>query len=442
MENFRKKLTSSNPYSTASYGDPARLLRDGSPGPKPWPNFDAGQYPTPGTTTAPPYAFDHNAGRPPRQIQWSFSIQQEITRNLAVEAAYVGNRGAWWEGNALLNVNALTAEALAKKGIDVNNASDRSLLLLPMTSSLVKARGFGAPYAGFPMTSTLAQALRPFPQFGTISHLWAPLGRTWYDSLQVKVTKRYSHGIDASSGFTWQKELMMGAEGWGIGVTTSVNDVFDRPTNKYLSSFSRPYSFFLAINYTTPKFARLPKALSWVMCDWTYGAILRYESGALITVPTAQNRLSSHLFRSTFANRVPGQPLFIDRNGNAIDINCKSCVNPFTDFLLNPNAWVDPLEGQFGVSAARYNDYRNRRAPSESMSLGRIFRITEKVRLSLRADFRNIFNRNNWSVGTTGNAKAAQVRDATTGETLSGFGDVSTRGGSPRTGLIVGRISF
>ncbi len=440
--NMIQSLTSSNPYSTASYGDPARFLSQGAPEPKPWPNFDPGQYPTPGTTTSPPFAFDHNAGRPPRQIQWSFTIQQEITRNLALEIGYVGNRGAWWEANDLLNVNALTAEGLAKKGIDINNASDRTLLTQPMNSPQVAARGFTAPYAGFPMTSTLAQALRPFPQFGTINYLWAPLGRTWYESLQVKVTKRYSHGLDLTSGFTWQKELMMGTEGWGFFLTPSVNDVFDRKSNKYLSTFDRPFSFFLALNYTTPRFAGFPKPLSWLLRDWTYGAILRYESGALITVPTAQNRLSSHLFRSTFANRVPGQPLFIDRNGNAIDINCKGCVDPFTDFLLNPNAWEDPPEGKFGVSAARFSDYRNRRAPSESMSLGRIFRITEKVNLSLRADFRNAFNRNIWSVTGTGNAKAARVVDSRTGETLSGFGYVDNKGGSQRTGLIVARISF
>lgn len=28
----------------------------------------------------------------------------------AVEIAYVGNRGAWWEANGLININALTAE--------------------------------------------------------------------------------------------------------------------------------------------------------------------------------------------------------------------------------------------------------------------------------------------------------------------------------------------
>jgi hypothetical protein len=440
-------MGSSNPFSTPSYGDPIILLKDGAPAPTPWPNFDPGQYPTQGTTTSPPYAYDRNGGRPSRQIQWSFGIQREITHNLTVEASYVGNRGAWWEANSLINVNALTAEGLAKYGLDVNNATDRTLLTLPLSSSQVQARGFKAPYAGFPMTSTLAQALRPFPQFGTINYSWAPLGRTWYDSLQVKVTKRYSHGIDLNSGFTWQKELMMGAESYSGG-GASVNDVFNRPTNKYISTYSRPYSLYVSLNYTTPKFAGLPKALSSLMRDWTYGAVLQYASAMPITVPTANTRLSSYLFRGTFANRVEGQPLFVNGKGEAIDINCKSCYDPRTDFVLNPKAWVDPPEGQFSTSPARYNDYRQHRSPSESMSLGRIFRFKEKAQLSIRADFRNIFNRAVWTVTTTTNATALPTRNATTGTTTSGFGYITTiattsaAGTAPRMGLVVARISF
>jgi len=287
----------------------------------------------------------------------------------------------------------------------------------------------------------------PFPQFETINYYWAPLGRTWYDALQMKVTKRYSHGIDINSGFTWQKELMMGSESFGMGGaglsgTASVNDMFNRQQNKYLSTYARPRPFYFSANYTTPKFASLPKVLSWAMRDWTYGIVLQYADAMPITVPSAQTRLNSYLFRPTFANRVEGQPLFVNGKGEAIDINCGGCYDPRTDFVLNPKAWADPAEGQFSYSPARYNEYRQHRNPSESMSLGRVFRFKEKAQLSIRADFRNIFNRTTWTVSTTGNATALQTRNATTGTTTSGFGYINTLGGSPRSGLIVARVSF
>ena len=66
-------------------------------------------------------------------------------------------------------------------------------------------------YPGFPSTQTLLQALRPYPQWNGIPpFLGPPDGNTWYDSLQVKATKRYSHGLSAQLAYTWQKELTNG----------------------------------------------------------------------------------------------------------------------------------------------------------------------------------------------------------------------------------------
>jgi hypothetical protein len=288
------------------------------------------------------------------------------------------------------------------------------------------------------MASTVAQSLRPFPQFSKINYRWAPLGNTWYDSLQIKVTKRYSHGLDLTSGFTWQKELMMGSEMESMApwVSVAVNDVFDRPTNKYISGYSRPFTFFAAANYTVPSLQG-NKALSWVLRDWTIGAVLQYASGIPIRVPTAQNQLSTLLFRNTFANRVPGEDLW------TVDINCHNCFDPNQDFVLNPKAWVDPPDGQFGVSAGYYSDYRQMRRPSEAMSLGRIFRIKEGVQFSIRADFQNIFNRTFMTNPSSTNAKATQFRNPVTGKPISGFGYIDTSTGtSPRQGIIVVRIQF
>ena len=53
--------------------------------------------------------------------------------------------------------------------------------------------------------------------------MWSPLGNNWYDSLQMKATKNYSHGLDFTSSFTWSKELATGQ---------GVNDVFNRANQK------------------------------------------------------------------------------------------------------------------------------------------------------------------------------------------------------------------
>jgi hypothetical protein len=117
-----------------------------------------------------------------------------------------------------------------------------------------------------------------------------------------------------------------------------------------------------------------------VVRDWTVSGILNYQSGALIAVPAAQNNLSTLLFRSTFANRVPGQALYLK------DPNC-GCTDPNKDFALNPAAWSDPAAGTWGTSAAYYSDYRAPRHPSESAGIGRVFRLREGITMEVRAEF-------------------------------------------------------
>ena len=67
-------------------------------------------------------------------------------------------------------------------------------------------------YPGFPAAQQLQQALRNVPQWGGVSPwLGPPLGKTWYDSMQVKVTKRYAHGFQAAGNFTWAKGDVLGS---------------------------------------------------------------------------------------------------------------------------------------------------------------------------------------------------------------------------------------
>jgi hypothetical protein len=296
--------------------------------------------------------------------------------------------------------------------------------------------------------------LRPFPQFTTITNKWSPLGKTWYDSFQAKLTKRFSHGLDFTTSFVWQKELVMGSESAGVtggGTLGATNNVFNRAVNKYISRYSRPFTSLTALNYTLPKL-RVQKALSHAIRDWKIGAILTYASGLPIQVPTAPTSVTSqYFFQNTFMNRVPGQPLYAKpvRDGSGqvtgytpININDRSTYDPYSDFVLNPSAWTAPAAGQYGYSAAYYGDYRLKRTPSERMSLGRIFRMKEGVTLEIRADFDNIFNRTVLSAPSSGSV-ATQVRNAS-GMTTGGFGDISTVSGSTtqRSGIIVARFRF
>ena len=199
--------------------------------------------------------------------------------------------------------NALTTTALEDLGLDITNADDRLLLLSTLNSSLASQKGYVAPYAGFPMTETVAQSLRPFPQYGDILYRWAPLGKTWYDSLQLKVTRRFSAGVAFTGGFSWQKEMAFGDESKGdIIALDSIADNSYVEANKHVSSLSRPYTVYLAPSYTFPKFSG-NKIVSRIFSDWQLTAMLQYASGLPIHVPVSNSNLYPLLFQTTFANK-------------------------------------------------------------------------------------------------------------------------------------------
>jgi len=442
---------SQNRYSAPSYGDPAFTMANGMPYIITWPNFNPGQLPLPGTVTAPLLAFDRHTGWPARTLQWSVGIQREVARNLLVKAAYVGNRGVWWSGSAMIQPNQNTAARLAAVGININNPTDRTLLTSAISSPLAQARGFNPPYAGFPLGATVAQSLRPFPQFTTPIYNYPPVGDTWYNSLQAKVTKRLSHGLDFVSSFTWSKNEYIGSEQDFVAgvVNPAQNDINNRKQNKYLSGFDQPFLYTLAANYTTPRPMRSGllgnKAVSWIARDWTLGAVLRYGSGFPITAPLANNSLASILFtggyaaaatNGTFVDRVPGVPLFTQ------NLNCH-CFDPNKTFVLNPAAWTQPPAGQFGTAAAYYSDYRYQRRPAESINFGRVFRIKERTSLQIRAEFTNIFNRTEVNNPTATNSAATPLTTST-GQTTSGFGFINngTVFANPRQGQLVARFQF
>jgi len=487
--------------TSPAYGVAAGLLRDGDPyavgnrfgnPPVVWPNFTP-PYPTPAAPGVIPPAIQFisiakNAGRLPRIFQWSIGFQREITKDLAVDAYYVGNRGAWWVAPPLsgLNYNALTPEGLKSQyGLDVTNRTDASLLNTPINSPAVIARfpSFANPasvYPGFPAAQPLKQALRPYPQWNGIPpFLGPPLGDTWYDALQIKATKRFSHGLTSQIAYTWQKELTNGTNSNTAYVVPSpplINDVFNRALNKQISGFSQPQTLIVSFNYTTPRLQSGRsgfKTLSWIVRDWTLGGVLRYQSGQILQTAPSANNLLDNLARGpannpalwgggyTFMNRVPGQPQFL------VDPN--SHFDPTTQLVLNPNAWVEPNFGTFGASAPYFNDFRWQRQPAESMAFGRAFPFGKegKYRLWIRAEFQNIFNRVFFSVPAIGSglgvigapptfATTPTARQnslsGTTGLLSNGFGYVNwVNGGSftnygvgpsPRNGQLVVRFQF
>ncbi|HWB85037.1 MAG TPA: TonB-dependent receptor [Bryobacteraceae bacterium] len=400
--------------------------------------LDPGVAPTPGSLSpAPGWAAqwqDPDGGRPSRINQWNIALERQLTQNMSLEAAYVGNRGVWEEARGLVSLNAISPATLQKLGLDLTNPATRSLLTSSICSAGAAAAGYKVPYAGFPCSASVAQSLRPFPEYNNGLPAWYdPLGNSWYDSLQVKFTRRFSHGLDVSSSFSYQKELCLGSNG-----CASINDAFNRNENKSLNPSSTPFILVTAFTYEVPKLGP-NRFVRQLVGGWTFGGVLRYASGSLIPVAGSRTNLANYTFNTnTRFDRVSGVPLFIQNP------NC-GCLDPnSSQQILNPAAWVDTPVGTWGTAAAYYNDYRWQRQASENMNIGRTFHFRERLQLNVRAEFFNVFNRVYLPMPSNNNPLATATFNTVTGAPTGGFGYITNSSGigGQRNGQLVARFQF
>ena len=405
-------------------------------------SYDPGLLVIPGSTIQnAPATVDPNGGRPSRTVQWNVTLQREVRNGLVMEASYVGNRGAWINaGGGLTTYNAINAQLYKDKGLDLSNGTTRGILTSQISSATAVNAGYKKPYPGFPDSGTVVQTLRPFPQFNGIGTLWAPIGASWYNSLQAKLTKRYSRGLTMTASYAFSKTLD-NYEGNGY--------IFNRQDFKGLSVQDRPQILSVSVNYTMPAygFAKKNAYTRALLAGWTFGTVSQYSSGPLLGAPSSNNGIGTYLPGSSSRQfRVPGQPLFTK------DINC-GCFDPTNETILNPAAWSDQAQGVFGSGTVYYSDFRGKRRPVESFNMGKKFPLRgERMSLSIRAEVFNPLNRLEvLSDPSTASPATAPTRSPA-GLLTGGFGYVNytaitsnSVGGnfpSPRTAQVVARFEF
>src|SRR5262249_52978411 len=151
------------------------------------------------------------------------------------------------------------------------SAAQRSTLL---------AKGINLPYAGYPSNQQVRNSLRPYPQYaGTLNSTGAPLGKTWYDSIQLVATKRLSHGLTLNGNYTYAKNLDL----------LSSPDPYNRQLGKNLSANDIPHLFQLAADYRLPQFKSIfgQRWAGMILSSWGMGWYLQYQSGALLARPAS-----------------------------------------------------------------------------------------------------------------------------------------------------------
>jgi hypothetical protein len=125
------------------------------------------------------------------------------------------------------------------------------------------------------------QSLRPYPQFGSVIDIKAAQGITNYYGLNVKLTKRYSHGLTFITDYTWQKELgVMNFSANSIHSLDRGETIFEQANAPHgiphhLLRFSAVYD----LPAGPGKHWLTSGPASWALGGWTVGGILTFHSG-------------------------------------------------------------------------------------------------------------------------------------------------------------------
>jgi hypothetical protein len=361
-----------------------------------------------------------NYAKAPRIYNWSLTVQQEY-RNWSFEAAYVGNRGN--NLNSTVELNQLPTGYL----------SLGSLLGKRITDPAVVAAGYTEPFPGFAAGwgggATLAQALRPYPQFGAISDLNSGAGKSWYDSLQTKVERRFG-AYQFMGSYVWSKSLglLHYRQIFSQGANVQAQDAYNLNEAKSFLPMDLPHVFNMLNSYALP-FGRGKKFLGssgrvmdLIVGGWVISSAHQYRSSGLIQVQSASGTLGNGVLfsRLTKAN-VTGKPIRTGISRTELDPNNPN-VRWFNYGADSP--FVSPAAYTLGNAANYYSEFRNPRYLNENFSILKNFNIWESVKLQYRADAINAFNRTNFGGinGTVGSANFGRSGGVQSGPRIISMG--------------------
>ena len=279
--------------------------------------------------------------------QWNFGIQQELPAEMLFEATYMGNKG----------------HNLGGPNVNIN--------MIP----LVGGRGPEAQ----------DQTLRPYPQFANVLHESPPWGNSSYHSMNLKLEKRYSGGLNFLMNYTWSKFLddVEAANEIGGEQGSGYTHIALRNLDKSFSGNDVRNRFIASVVYELPwgrgrKFEIQNRVANALAGGWGMGLIAEFRDG--VPYGPVENTNTSNTFSASQRPNILGTP---ERLSDWRD-NVKG--NTYFDTGL----FETPGRGVFGDSPR--NLCCGPGFTGIDLSVHKWWNFNERWRLQYRADFYNLPN--------------------------------------------------
>jgi hypothetical protein len=372
--------------------------------------------------------------RPGTTQTWTLDVERQLPGKVLLDVAYVGDHGDHLQA-FLHDPNQGNPADMARGEClhaDINaQASNPACAGQPTVAP---------PYLGF--SGTVAQALRPFPQYSSAQvdsvTMSDPFGDYTYHALQVQAQKRFSHGFTLLANYTWSKTLTNAdaeyptQSAWNGNGTSGALNTYNLKVEKALSQYDTPQRVVLSYSYELPlgrgkQFADRGGVVNALVGGWKVAGVQSYQSGTPLSV-TSPN-WDSGIFAGPQANLgasarpdiVPGQN-FDGYHGGGWKWG--------QSLRLNPSAFVPAPNFSFG-NAPRALTVREFASHNEDLNFSKqIPMYTDRLKAVFRMEFFNAFNR------------PGQFTGFNTQVGTPGFGQASNRQNGPRSIQANLRFSF
>jgi hypothetical protein len=320
----------------------------------------------------------------PSAYNYNLTIQRELPAATVLQVGYVGHQGRHLEQRYEIN------PAGQYPGVNPDAVAD----------------GANPVYLGYYAPETFRYD--PFT-FGSIGQQ-ATDGTSNYNSLQVWVTKKTTHGLELQSAYTWSHSLDTTSSVENVGRGTAPNP-FDRRLNYGDSGYDARQRFVISYSYTIPSirhfdtFAAVPSRL---VEGWRIAGATTLQSGFPLGLSdssyaslTCWSLLTSYGC-SDRPNVVGSVTTYNPRTAQLVNATHGGTTSR-DHYYFNPNAFAPETAGVIGDAGSNF--FHGPGINNFDFAVFKDTKITESTKLELRFEFFNLLNHAQFtSVGTNINS--------------------------------------
>jgi hypothetical protein len=253
----------------------------------------------------------------------------------------------------------------------------------------------------------------PYPQFALVLSQDKDRSSN-YNSLQVRVEKRMSHGLSLLGAYTWAKSIDNGSEWIGSAVESEIpQNSYDVSAERGLSSFQTKNRGVLSLVDALPfgagqKWLNQSGVLSRVVSSWQVSSIIQAQSGQPFTVNRAGFQSDTTLDPGADRPDQIANPFVAGPVMSNPDPTCHTTISQggrAADVVHTPVSWFnacafsDPnLLGEYRFGTAGRNSVIGPSLVAVDFSLARVFPLSERQSLQAEAQVFNILNHPNFDV--------------------------------------------